>query len=188
MLAKSKKLTAGLVFKSGKALLGQDVLYEQTERKRKKEEKEKEQFNKQEREQEKRKRTYNKACGEVMNLAPSQWSVAQLRAMISYKKRKTGKWPQLKTQAQMIEVWEKIKMCPDEELPQSPTESNENKASVALLALVGGDEEEEEDVIEQVLVYAFSQANIIGKYIFHFCSLALFCLHCLSVCNACTPK
>ena len=42
MLAKSKKLTAGLVFKSGKALLGQDVLYEQTERKRKKEEKEKE--------------------------------------------------------------------------------------------------------------------------------------------------
>jgi len=52
----------------------------------------------------------------------------------------------------MIEVWEKIKMHPDEELPQHPTESDENIASVALLALVGGDEEEEENTIEQVLV------------------------------------
>jgi len=73
--------------------------------------------------------------------------------MSSYKKRKTGKWPQLKTRAQMIEVWEKIKMHPDEELPQQPTESDENIASAALLALVGGDEEEEENTIEQVLVW-----------------------------------
>jgi hypothetical protein len=72
--------------------------------------------------------------------------------MISYKKRKTDKWPQLKTRAQMIEVWEKIKMRPDEELPQQRTESDENVASTALLALVGGEEEEEEDDIEQVLV------------------------------------
>jgi hypothetical protein len=43
----------------------------------------------------------------------------------------------------MIEVWEKI---PDEELPQQPTESDENVASAALLALVGGDEEEEEGI------------------------------------------
>jgi len=34
-LAESKKLTAGLVFKSGKAWLGPDVLHEQMERKRK---------------------------------------------------------------------------------------------------------------------------------------------------------
>jgi hypothetical protein len=152
MLAESKKLTAGLVFKSGKAWLGPDVLHEQMERKRKKEEKEKEQSDKQKREQEKRKQAYEKACGECTNLAPSQWSIAQLRAMISYKKRKTDKWPQLKTRAQMIEVWEKIKMHPDEELPQQLTESDENVASAALLALVGGDEEEEEDDIEQVLV------------------------------------
>jgi hypothetical protein len=38
-LAESKKLTAGLVLKSGKAWLGPDVLHEQMERKRKKEEK-----------------------------------------------------------------------------------------------------------------------------------------------------
>jgi hypothetical protein len=49
-------------------------------------------------------------------------------------------------------VWEKIKMRPDEELPQQPTESDENVASMVLLALVGGDEEEEKDTIEQVLV------------------------------------
>jgi hypothetical protein len=98
-LAESKKLTAGLAFKSGRAWLGPNVLHEQMERKRKKEEKEKEkeQSDKQKREQEKRKQAYEKACGECTNLAPSQWSVAQLRAMISYKKRKTDKWPQLKT-------------------------------------------------------------------------------------------
>jgi hypothetical protein len=56
------------------------------ERRRKKEEKEKEQSNKQNREQEKRKQAYEKACGECTNLAPSQWSIAQLQAMISYKK------------------------------------------------------------------------------------------------------
>ncbi len=59
--------------------------------------------------------------------------------MINYKIRKTDKWPQLKMRAQMIEVWEKIKMRPDEELPQQRTESDENVASAALLALVGGD-------------------------------------------------
>jgi hypothetical protein len=52
----------------------------------------------------------------------------------------------------MIEVWEKIKMRPDEELPQQLAESDENVASMALLALVGGDEEEKEDDIEQALV------------------------------------
>jgi hypothetical protein len=57
--------------------------------------------------------------------------------MISYKKRKTDKWPQLMTRAQMIEVWEKIQMHPDEELPQQPIESDENIASTTLLALVG---------------------------------------------------
>jgi hypothetical protein len=54
--------------------------------------------------------------------------------------------------AQMTEVWGRNKMCPDEELPQLLTESNENEASAALLALVGGDNEEENDVIEQVIV------------------------------------
>jgi hypothetical protein len=54
----------------------------------------------------------------------------------------------------MIEVWENFKMCPEKELPQSPTDSDENEDSTALLALVGGDIEEEKDVIEQVLVGA----------------------------------
>jgi len=151
-LAESKKLTAGLVFKSGKAWLGPNVLHEQMERKRKKKGKEKEKSDKQKREQEKRKQAYEKACSKCTNLAPSQWSVAQRQAMINYKIRKTDKWPQLKMRAQMIEVWEKIKMRPDEELPQQRTESDENVASAALLALVGGDKEKEQDDIEQLLV------------------------------------
>jgi hypothetical protein len=36
ILAESKKLTSGMVFKSGKAWLGMEVLQEQMERKRKK--------------------------------------------------------------------------------------------------------------------------------------------------------
>ena len=43
-------------------------------------------------------------------------------------------------------------MRPDEELPQQRTESDENVASAALLALVGGDKEKEQDDIEQLLV------------------------------------
>ena len=157
-LAESKKLTAGLVFKSGRAWLGPEVLQEQMERKRKKDDKERETRDKQRMEQEKKKRAYEKACGEVANLEPSRWSVSQLRAMISYKKRKTDKWPQLKTRAQMLEVWETIKLRPVEEEQQQPpitrtdTTSDENAASAALLQLLQFDEadEDEEQEIEQV--------------------------------------
>jgi hypothetical protein len=65
-------------------------------------------------------RVYETACGEVV----------QLIGMISYKISKTDNWPQLKTWAQMIEVWNKIKMWPDEELLQSLTENDEKDASV----------------------------------------------------------
>ncbi len=82
-LAESKKLTAGLAFKSGRAWLGPEVLQEQMERKRKKDDKERETRDKQRMEQEKKKRAYEKARGEVANLEPSQWSVSQLRATIS---------------------------------------------------------------------------------------------------------
>ncbi len=90
-LAESKKLTAGLVFKSGRAWLGPEVLQKQLERKRKKDDKERELRNKHQMEQDKKKRAYDKACEEVANLDTSRWSVAQLRAMISYKKKKTDK-------------------------------------------------------------------------------------------------
>ena len=90
-LAESKKLTAGLVFKSGRAWLGPEVLQKQLERKRKKDDKERELGNKHQMEQDKKKRAYDKACEEVANLDTSRWSVAQLRAMISYKKKKTDK-------------------------------------------------------------------------------------------------
>ncbi len=154
-LAESKKLTAGLVFKSGRAWLGPEVLQEQLERKRKKDDKERELRNKHQMEQDKKKRAYDKACEEVANLDTSRWSVAQLRAMISYKKKKTDKWPQLKTRAQMLEVWERIKLRPvEEEQPQPPTQtdSDENVASAALLQLLEFDQadEDEEQAIEQV--------------------------------------
>jgi len=81
----------------------------QLERKRIKEQKEQEQQDKQKAEIEKKRQAYEKTWGEVSNLPPSRWTVAQLRALISYKKTKEDKWPQLKTRAQMLQVWEQIK-------------------------------------------------------------------------------
>jgi hypothetical protein len=125
-LTESKRLTAGVVFKSGKAWLGPEVLQEQINRKRKKDEKEKEQLERLKAEQEKKKRAFEKAWGEVTNLPSSRWSVQQLWALVSYKKRKTDKWPQLKTRAQLLEVWEQIKdrlVSP----PQSPIRAECNE-------------------------------------------------------------
>jgi hypothetical protein len=53
---------------------------------------------------EKKREAYKKAWGEVCSSPPSSWTVSQLWALISYKKRKDDKWPQLKTRAQMMQV------------------------------------------------------------------------------------
>jgi hypothetical protein len=56
------------------------------ERKNKREEKEKEISERLKAEQTKRKQAYEKALEEVCNLTPSRWSVAQLKALVNYKK------------------------------------------------------------------------------------------------------
>jgi hypothetical protein len=64
--------------------------------------------------------------GEATNLSSSRWSVQQLRALVSYTKRKMDKWPQLKTQSQLLEVWERIK---DQSVspPPSPRREESNE-------------------------------------------------------------
>jgi hypothetical protein len=140
-LAEAKKLSAGVVFKSGRAYLGPEVLQAAIERKNKREEKEKEISERLKAEQTKRKQAYEKALEEVCNLTPSRWSVAQLKALVNYKKRKTDKWAQPKTRAQLLEKWEEIKhrrtsppgspargnINNSEELPISPTRDEVDK-------------------------------------------------------------
>jgi hypothetical protein len=160
-LAAHKKLSAGAVFKAGKAWLGPDVLEAQLERKRLREEKEQQQQNKQMAEMEKKRKAYEKALEEVSNLPPTRWTVSQLWALIAYKKRKDDKWPQLKSRGQMMEVWEKIKdrivehtLAPQEIQPPEPTRDAENEASAALLSLIGNPIEGDDDdtVIQQIMV------------------------------------
>ncbi len=129
----------------------------QLERKRVRGQKEQEQQDKQKVELEKKRQAYEKTWGEVSNLPPLQWTVAQLQALISYKKTKEDKWPQLKTRAQMLQVWEQIKDQRVEDVWVQSTESDvnesaaeRNEASAALLALIGGDEDD--DVIGEVMV------------------------------------
>jgi hypothetical protein len=150
ILANHKKRSAGVVFKAGKAWLGPDVLAVQLERKRMREEKEQEQQDKQRVEMEKKRQAYKKAWGKVSNLPPSQWTASQLWALISYKKWKDDMWPQLKTRAQMMKVWDQIKDRNVDEMQVRPMGNDESKASAALLALIGGDKEDE--VIEEVIV------------------------------------
>jgi hypothetical protein len=93
----------------------------------------------------------------MSNLPPSQWAVAQLRALIGYKKTKVGKWPQLKIRVQMLQVWEQIKDRRVEDVRVQSTENDVNEsaadrnvASAALLAQIEGDEDN--DVIKEVMV------------------------------------
>jgi len=130
--------------------LGPDVLAAQLEGERFREEREHVQQDKQRVEREKKRQAYKKAWGEVSHLPPWQWTVSQLWALISYKKRKDDKWPQLKTRAQMIQVWDQIKDRNVDEIHVQPMGNDESKASAVLLALIGG--EEEEEVIEGVMV------------------------------------
>ena len=105
----AKKLTAGVVFKSGRAWLGPEVLQVAVENKRKKDEIEQGVVERQNTAQNKRKEAFDKAWSEVSHLPTSMWSVQQLRALVSYKKTKSDKWPQLKNKTQLLEKWEEVK-------------------------------------------------------------------------------
>jgi hypothetical protein len=141
----ARKLTAGLVFKSGRAWLGPDVLQVAIDHKRKREELENAAIRRQEIAKNKRQEAYEKAWSEVSHLPTAMWSVAQLRALVSYKKLKTDKWPQLKTRSQLLEKWEEVKnrTSPQNHDVVQASSQSETDASIALLELVGRDEQEE---------------------------------------------
>jgi hypothetical protein len=144
----ARKLTAGLVFKSGRAWLGPEVLQVAMENKRKRDELESAAVQRQEAAQNKRKQAYEKAWSEVSHLPTTMWSVPQLRALVSYKKLKTDKWPQLKTKAQLLEKWEEVKLrvVPQNDSVMQSSSQSETEASMALMALLGTDNEEEEEL------------------------------------------
>ena len=60
-------------------------------------------------EKEKKKQAYLKASSEIAGLEESKWSVSQLKALISYKKRKTDSWQQPKSRAELLTKWEELK-------------------------------------------------------------------------------
>ena len=107
--AEAKKLTAGVVFKSGRAWLGPEVLQAAVENKRKRDEIEQGVAERQNTAQNKKKEAFDKAWSEVAHLPTSLWSVQQLKALVSYKKTKSDRWPQLKNKAQLLEKWEEVK-------------------------------------------------------------------------------
>jgi hypothetical protein len=145
------------VFKSGRAWLGPEILQVAMENKRKRDELEKEATRRQEIAQNKRKEAYDKTWTKVAHLPTTMWSVQQLWALVSYKKLKMDKWPQLKNRAQLLEKWEEVK---DHTVPQNgeavrASLQGEADASIALLALVaGGENEESEEDIELHVVWA----------------------------------
>jgi hypothetical protein len=108
-LKECKKLSAGAVFKSGRAWLGRDVLEAQLHRSMKKKQKEKELVRKRAGEKEKKKQAYLKASSEIAGLEESKWSVSQLKALINYKRRKTDSWQQPKSRAELLTKWEELK-------------------------------------------------------------------------------
>jgi hypothetical protein len=105
----AKRLTAGLVFKSGRAWLGPEALQVVVDQKRKKEVIENGVIQCQQMAQNKRKQANEKAWSEVTHLLTTMWSVLQLKALVSNKKLKTDKRPQPKNRAQLLEKWEEVK-------------------------------------------------------------------------------
>jgi hypothetical protein len=108
-LKECKKLSAGAVFKSGRAWLGPEVLEAQLHRSMKKKQREKELAKKKMEEKNKKKQAYLKASSEISELEQSKWSVTQLKALINYKRRKTDSWQQPKTRADLLNKWMEIK-------------------------------------------------------------------------------
>ena len=117
--AEAKKLTAGVVFKSGRAWLGPEVLQAAVENKRKRDEIEQGVAERQNTAQNKKKEAFDKAWSEVAHLPTSLWSVQQLKALVSYKETESDRWPKLKNKAQLLEKWEEVKSCGIPHLPSA---------------------------------------------------------------------
>jgi hypothetical protein len=135
-LKECKKLSAGAVFKSGRAWLARDVLEAQLHRAKKKKKKEKELAKRKSTEKDKKKQAYLKASSEITELEESKWSVSQLKALVNYKRRKTDSWQQPKTRADLLEKWKEVKHR--ETPPPSPVRDEVDS------------DEEEDNVVEAV--------------------------------------
>ncbi len=59
-----------------------------------------------------------KANAKVTNLDPSRWTVAQLKALVSYERKKTDNWNLPSKRNQLMEKWEESKNR--ETPPQTP--------------------------------------------------------------------
>jgi len=125
-LKECKKLSAGALFKSGRAWLGPEVLEAQLYRSMKKKQREKELAKKKMEEKDKKKQAYLKASSEISELEESKWSVAQLKALINYKRRKTDSWQQPKTRANLLNKWAEIKHR--ETPPPSPVRNEDDSS------------------------------------------------------------
>ena len=117
-LNQCKKLTAGAVFKSGRAYLGPGVLKVAVDKKTQKDEAERKKGEKAEAEKRKKREAYLKARSDVANLDQARWTVPQLKALVSYKRRKTDGWNLPSKRNLLMEKWEEIKNR--ETPPQTP--------------------------------------------------------------------
>jgi hypothetical protein len=85
-LTEAKRLSAGVLFKSGQTWLGPEVLQVQLEKKKAKNDQEREINEKWYAEIRKKREAYKKAWSEVSHLDKSLWSKDQLKALVNYKK------------------------------------------------------------------------------------------------------
>jgi hypothetical protein len=126
-LVDAKKLSAGVLFKSGSVYLGPDVLQAAMERRNRAIQKQREQQERLAAEKMKKKEAYEKTLQDTASKEPTLWTTAQLRSLISYKKRKTDKWSMPKTKKDLLDKWEQIKNRVDEEVeqPNTPQETDD---------------------------------------------------------------
>ena len=96
-------------------MLGTDVLQVAVQRKIQKDEVENQKVVRQNADRAKKRMAYHKATSETSHLDQSLWSVSQLRALISFKKRMTDTWQQPKNKTQLIEKREEQQDDDDEE-------------------------------------------------------------------------
>jgi hypothetical protein len=109
-LKECRKLSAGQVFKSGRAVLGPEVLSIALTKKREREAEERRKQAKSAAVSNKRKAAYREACDATSREPdPLKWTMSHLRALISYKKQKTDEWALPKTKQLLIEKWLEVK-------------------------------------------------------------------------------
>ena len=117
-----KKLTAGTLFKAGKSVLDHDV-HDLVAKNREEKEKMEESVRKQKAEEwEKKRDAAAQIC--VLQKLPTEWTVAQLKMMVAYKKNETDE----KMPTKRSELYERyVLTCNRATPPGTPVASNERE-------------------------------------------------------------